>query len=236
MNSHYTYLLIDVLSVLFPFLFSFEKKIVFYKQWRFLLPAMMLTAVFFIAWDVWFTGMGVWSFNDGYIIGYKLLQLPIEEWLFFICIPYSCAFIYECVLYYFKLREKDDWGWKVLLYLGVLLLITGFLNSYKAYTFTAFAFCGIALIVLYLLRSKVPVFHAAGFVVTYFISLLPFFIVNGFLTALPVVQYNDAENLNIRLYTIPVEDSFYGMLLLLCNIAGMEWLRGKRINKALPSS
>lgn len=232
MNAHYTYLLIDVLSVIFPFAFSFEKKIAFFKQWKDMLPAMLFTATLFIVWDVWFTGMGIWSFNEKYVTGYHLINLPIEEWLFFICIPYSCVFIYECLLFYFKLREKNDWGWKLLLPLGIVLLAAGFMNSYKAYTFTAFTFCGLLLVLLYLLRNRLYHFHAAGFVYAYLISLVPFFIVNGLLTALPVVQYNDTENLGVRIYTIPVEDSFYGMLLLLCNIAGMEWLRGRRSNKA----
>ena len=59
--------------------------------------------------------------------------------------------------------------------------------------------------------------------------LLPFLIVNGFLTSIPVVQYNDAENLGIRIYTIPFEDIFYGMLLVLMIIVIYEKMPGKRI-------
>ncbi|MEZ4686865.1 MAG: lycopene cyclase domain-containing protein [Bacteroidia bacterium] len=51
-------------------------------------------------------------------------------------------------------------------------------------------------------------------------------LVNGVLTALPVVWYNDLENLNLsRLGSIPVEDPFYGMLLLLMNISLFEWFK-----------
>ena len=68
-------------------------------------------------------------------------------------------------------------------------------------------------------------FDAASFLVSYAICLIPFLIVNGFLTAIPVVQYNDAENLGIRIYTIPFEDAFYGMLLVLMNIVIYEKLK-----------
>ena len=77
---------------------------------------------------------------------------------------------------------------------------------------------------LYLFRRKNS-FRADAFLVSYLISLIPFFAVNGLLTSIPVVIYNDAENLGVRLGTIPFEDVFYGMLLMLGNIGIMEWSR-----------
>lgn len=232
MNPHYTYLLIDVLTALFPFLLSFDKKVAFYKQWKNLWVGLLLTGAVFIAWDVWFAAMGIWSFSDKYITGIMIAGLPIEEWAFFLVVPYSCVFIYECLLCYFPFRQKKDWGWNVMLWLGIITLAVGFMNSYRAYTFSAFSLCGFAMILLYVLRNRFPTFNAAAFVVCYIISLVPFLIVNGLLTSLPVVMYDDAENLSIRIYTIPFEDTVYGMLLMLGNVWGMEWMRGRRTKTA----
>jgi lycopene cyclase domain-containing protein len=58
--------------------------------------------------------------------------------------------------------------------------------------------------------------------------LIPFFIVNGVLTGSwidnQVVWYNDAENLGIRMGTIPVEDSIYAYSMILMNLYYFEYL------------
>ena len=70
-------------------------------------------------------------------------------------------------------------------------------------------------------------FNVTAFLLAYLIILIPFLLVNGLLTAIPVVLYNDSENLGIRLYTIPVEDIFYGMLLIMMNVVGYERFKAK---------
>ena len=75
---------------------------------------------------------------------------------------------------------------------------------------------------IYLFRKYFRSFDAISFLAAFLIIIVPFLLVNGFLTALPVVEYNDTEILNIRIYTIPVEDVFYGMLLSLMNISIYE--------------
>ena len=63
----------------------------------------------------------------------------------------------------------------------------------------------------------------------YLVALIPFYIVNGFLTAIPIVIYNNKENLSFRVGTIPFEDHFYLMSLLLMNIYLYEWFKSRAI-------
>jgi lycopene cyclase domain-containing protein len=69
------------------------------------------------------------------------------------------------------------------------------------------------------------------FYLAYAVILIPFFIVNGILTGSfieqEVVWYNNEENLGVRIGTVPVEDIFYGMLLILMNVVIYEWLQEK---------
>ncbi len=189
---------------------------------------MLLPAIGYIAWDIFFTSKSVWSFNNEYIIGIKLVNLPVEEVLFFFVVPYCCLFIYECIGAYFSGLKIKAFGNTVLKLLALLLFITGIIFYNRYYTAWAFIFTALFIALIYLLRNYFRSFNATVFVIAYIIILIPFLLVNGFLTALPVVLYNNAENLSIRLYTIPVEDIFYGMLLILLNVMIYEKLKERR--------
>jgi len=183
---------------------------------------MILPALFYITWDVYFTKLSVWRFNEDYITGIKLLGLPLEEILFFFIVPYCCVFIYACIRSYFPAlvnKNVADWGLKIMAF---LLLITGLFCFDKHYTSWTFVLTGACILVIYLFRKYFISFDAVSFLVSYAICLVPFLIVNGFLTAIPVVIYNDAENIGLRIYTIPFEDAFYGMLLILMNVVIYE--------------
>lgn len=227
MNPHYTYFLILAASLAGPLALSFDKKVAFYKNWKYFFPAMIIPALLYIVWDIYFTSKGVWSFNAGYITGIKLYNLPLEEVLFFFIVPYCCVFIYACIKSYFpNLVNKKSAEW-ILKGLAALLLVTGIIYCNRYYTGWTFIFTGGFIFILYLFKNFFKGFDGVSFLVSYAICLIPFLIVNGFLTAIPVVIYNDAENLGIRMYTIPFEDTFYGMLLVLMNIASYEKFKSK---------
>lgn len=227
--GHYTYFVILALSLLGPLALSFDKKVAFYKQWKYVVAAMLLPALFFIIWDIVFTRLGVWSFNAEYITGFHIAAIPLEEALFFFVVPYCCTFIYECIRVYFP-RLKNNAASRVILgTLAIGLFILAMLHRQQYYTFFTGIFTSLFITVVLMAGKRSPHFNATAFLTAYAVILLPFLAVNGVLTYLPVVLYNDAHNLSLRMVSIPVEDIFYGMLLVLMNIFIFEMLRNNRM-------
>lgn len=140
-------------------------------------------------------------------------------------------FIYECVRCYFPTIKKLQWGKYLLGIIGCLLFITGIIFHQKIYTAFTFIFCSAFIAGLFIFKTFFKAFNATLFLVAYSIILIPFLIVNGYLTAMPVLIYNNHQNLAIRLFTIPFEDVFYGMLLLLIITAFFEKFRANHSSK-----
>lgn len=224
----YTYLLINLFTILVPMARSFDSRMPFYKQWRNYFPGMIFTALFFLVWDYFKTKYGVWSFNDKYILGIRFFGLPLEEVLFFFTVPYACTFIYECVRYFQQRRVFPDNTRYVIQLLSFIMIVASFQVLHKAYTFTVLFILGLVIPVsLRVLDGR----RLDLFLQMYAISLIPMFVVNGLLTGLPVVLYNDTQNLGIRIGTIPVEDFIYSAIMLLMNVALYEWLRERNAQK-----
>ena len=224
----FTYALVDLSAIFVPFLFSFHIKIQFHKKWKAFFPALILTAAVFIIWDIIFTNTGVWEFNNRYLMGYYFFNIPVEEILFFICIPYACVFTYHC---FGTLIKPNIHGRAVFVSSTLLLFLGSFTLIYRSHLYTSVTFAGLFILILYnTFVNKADWMKL--FYISYLVLLIPFFICNGILTGTgldqPVVIYNDAENLGLRLLTIPVEDVFYGMLLILLNITIYEYL-GRRL-------
>lgn len=224
-----TYLVINLAAVIIPFIFSFHRRLNFYKSWHAFWPAALITAALFLFWDVLFTRWGVWGFTPKYLLGRSLLGLPVEEWLFFICIPYACVFTYASL----KKMDTHDFlsaqaGRITFALTGVLILVAVF-NLDKAYTSVTFLLTA-GFLLMHLIFVKPT--YLSSFYFSYVILLFPFLLINGILTGSfldgEVVWYNDSENLGIRIFTIPIEDFIYAFLLILMNVTIYEALLSKK--------
>ena len=228
--SLYAYLML--FSFVGPFLLSFDKKVAFYKLWLPLFVGIFFNAVLFILWDAWFTRQGIWSFNNDYVWSFRLYDLPIEEWSFFLVVPYASVFIYACIKTYVKVDFIKPIQKYIQNFFIALCVLAIFIYSDKTYTQVNSI---IALILLLLHTCYLKKSYMSYFWVAYFIHLIPFFIVNGILTGIatpsPVVIYNSHEIIGIRIVTIPIEDSIYALTCLLLPISIMEAIVGYKAKK-----
>lgn len=226
MNQHYLYLLIDIGCLIVPLIASFYPRHAFYKEWKYFIPANIIVAAFFLIWDHFFTKMGVWGFNPDYLTGYYISNLPIEEVLFFIAIPYASVFTYFAIRYLIRNNPLKRFQQIISIVLSIVLILIGLIHYDRWYTFANLTLSGI-IILSDLLRKRDMSYIYLGF-----IFVIPFFLIsNGILTGTflesPIVWYNNAENLGYRILTIPVEDVFYGFSLISLNIFLYEYFKVK---------
>lgn len=221
------YLAVDLGAAAVPFIFSFHPRIRFHKMFGPAFAAISIVAAVFVIWDIYFTHLGVWGFNPEYLVGVYLKNLPLEEVLFFICIPFSCLFTYYTLKNTIFRKVKIPRDRPLAILAGVAKIVFAAFHLNQLYTSSALFVCGIALLWAAERKENIGVFA-----LSYIVLLLPFFVVNGILTGTglprPVVWYNNAENLGIRALTIPIEDFFYGMAMIFLNIIVFELLSARR--------
>ena len=227
--EQYLYLGVLAFALSYPLAQSFEHRIHYAASWKYLFPALLVTAAFFIVWDVWFTQLGVWEFNSRYVLGIFFLDLPLEEWLFFFIVPFASMFIYEVLNYFFPKDYFLPFAKAFVWILAPFLLVLALLHLDKWYTSVNFLVGALTLIIHYLIfKDK----YLGRFIFAYLVHLIPLMLCNGVLTGglteEPVVIYNNAENLGIRIWTVPIEDLIYSMTLFLMNLSIFEYLRSKK--------
>lgn len=229
LETKYLYLFLMIFTVAVPLIRSFENRVAYYKSFGSLFKAIAIVGAFFVIWDDIFTRMGVWGFNTDYLTGIFISHLPLEEWMFFVAVPFSCVFIYRVLNYFIVKDLLGPYAKSIAHFLMAFSLAIAVVHFEKIYTFLTFSF--LTLFLAWMVYVHKPIWMGRAFL-AYAVAIIPFFLVNGILTGSfiknPIVWYNNAENLSIRMGTIPVEDTFYGMLLILMNITLYEYFENKK--------
>jgi lycopene cyclase domain-containing protein len=207
------YAWVIILSFAGPFALSFDKKVAFHKEWRFVFLAALIVAVPFLIWDELFTQWKVWGFNPTYLLKIYLGQLPLEEVLFFVVIPYNFIFILKVIQAYFPNRNQKRFAPLFAFAFMISAIVWMLLHSDNYYTFLATFLTAVLTIFL---RNKI---WYQDFMWAYLLCLIPFFIVNGVLTGAvtpePIVWYSEQHIIGWRMISIPFEDLYYNYALLL---------------------
>lgn len=239
------YLLVDLAAAAFPLAFCFSSRFGFGADWKKAWAAVALSAIPFLAWDMAFTRAGIWSFNPRYLLGPGFFNLPMEEALFFFCIPFSCLFIYR------RFRDRAALGAQGSARASAPgrlktapppprprdVLATGFWSALAAGLFClalaqhdrpyTLAVGAAGCLTASILAVCAP-WYGRALMAALAVQYIPFLIVNGILTALPVVVYRPDGILGLRLGSIPVEDAIYAFVLLALPVALFEILASRR--------
>ena len=179
----------------------------------------------YIIWDVLVTDSH-WWFNKAYTLDFRLLGLPVEEWLFFITVPFGCLLVWETLPdTNLSTQMKPLRHVRTSLYaalpIGIWVFSTG--RQYTGLVLCCFGIVGLTDTLLgtdLLLQPKTYIYLAivSGLILVF----------NGYLTARPVVLYGEAYQSGYRILTIPVEDFGYGFTLALFNAMLYEVLKAAR--------
>jgi len=219
--SFYAWIILG--TIIGPLILSFDQKVGFYRRLSPLLLAIILVGIPFLLWDAYFVDLKIWGFAEGNIWGIHLGNLPIEECLFFIVVPFACIFIHEVLKAYFpEIRNS-----RMAHIFAFTVTFSGFLfglsNINNAYTSTVCIGSAVLTIGFYFVNRST---WYPSFVLTFLVALIPFLVINGLLTgaftALPVVWYSEEHIMGARILTIPVEDLYYNYCLLLPVVALYE--------------
>ena len=215
----YTYLILELATLLVPLLYTYEKNLGFYKRLRPTVVSILIVASVFSIWDIVFTEKGVWGFNATYHLPFKLFGLPIEEWLFFLVIPYASIFLHETVVFLLpkvRLNSKTTTIISVLIIIAAVFILAS--NIERAYSVVNSIFIIVVVFTVLFLRKEI----LQHYYISFLVILIPFIIVNGILTGnfIPdeVVWYNSAEIIGLRVFTIPAEDFGFAFSLILINL------------------
>ncbi len=244
------YLLINLGVVSIPLAFSWHGRLRFVDRWSDFGRACLIVLSGFVIWDIIFTSLGIWGFDDRFLLGPVLAGLPIEEWMFFVCIPYACVFTYHSLTKVAVLRIPDPLSITLTAAALASCIALTVLFSERLYTFTASL-----LTALYLAAALIRRPDWMGRLwVSFAVLIIPFVITNGILTGIRfwdyplvnravdaisnhVVWYENSENLSVRLLSIPFDDFIYAFLLIGLNVALFEYFgRSRERDKALMSS
>ncbi len=228
----YTYVLVLFFTVIVCFIASFDKRIRFSRHFGAFIKASVMVAIPFIAWDVWFTAHGVWWFDTKYTLGIVIAGLPLEEWLFFICIPFSCVFTYFCIDKYFKLSWLSSFNNIVVFVSVIVCTVIALLHHQKIYTLVTAVVTLSTLIYLHFIARADWIAKSS---LVFGFLMLGFFPVNGVLTGTgipsPIVNYNPDEFLGIRILTIPIEDAVYAYTQFLLVLSFFKRFKRKEQNE-----
>ncbi len=102
---HLEYLLVLLATCAFPLARIRDRNLDLLQHRRPLVSAVLIVCLVFWTWDVVATWRGHWSFNPEFVVGLRILGLPVEEWTFFLVLGYVSIFVWESVKFFLSKKR-----------------------------------------------------------------------------------------------------------------------------------
>lgn len=198
--------------------------------WAPMVRATLWGALPFVLWDIAVVGRH-WWFEPTRVLGPQLLGLPLEELGFFLVVPLACLVTWELVTFGGRPQSVGrNFTWPIVIAAAAATVVAVACGrGYTALVALAIAAaaivdeaCGTAVA-----RSAAGRRHALAVV-----ALTTVF--NGYLTARPIVRYAEAEQLGLRIGTVPIEDYGFGLALVWVTTVIYQRARGRRPRPSWP--
>lgn len=198
-----------------PWRFRWDKQ-----DWARLFRVYAFVSIPFVLLDSISHGRGWWSYAPEHTGDIAILGLPIEECLFFFVIPFACLVLYSGLASISALKHSISLR-PIAIILGVVAVTTlGFTATQplERTIVDAVLLC-LTIVLFVLLRPRLT----GAFAVWFGAIILLFMGTNSILTGVPIVLYDHAYGSMVRVGTIPLEDFWYNLSLLLS--AWLVWTK-----------
>lgn len=206
-----TYYLFNLLVFLPVLLLSFTTDVKPHRHLKALLAGYLFVSLPFMIWDIWAASTGHWGFNAEYVTGPYLFNVPLEEYLFFLTVPFAMMYVWGVVKKY--VADKSLAGILPLLAFGfaagasVWLLVNFWGNGY-----TRSAAIATLIAVIFAAMSRIA--YTVRFWVFQVLLLGLFLVFNSILTMLPIITYGPDAIIGFRISDIPIEDFFFNFAFI----------------------
>ena len=219
----YEYLIFNIIVLSGPLLFGSLKQFYFLDKIKYALLSISISAIPFLLWDAAVTERH-WFFANEYTLGFRVLGLPFEEILFFFTVPYACLFTWQMVKKYSAgttVNNKSSYD-KIGLVISSAFLLASVIAIINGKEYTSLSALSFSLSILFDKYFGSRIFTTKRFLVYFLFVSFFTLIFNGYLTWRPIVTYDEIYQIGFRVFTIPIEDFFFGYALLILSTSLFE--------------
>lgn len=221
---NYYYLLINLALLVFSFVLALDKKSQAIRSWKLMLPAVVVSGLLFSIIAFILNQFKVSVFNDEYLFGIRILQLPIEEVLFHFLLAFAGLNVYVVLNEHFPKNNLEKFSLSTSnLLLGVLIAMLFFTHT-KVYSIVVFSVLFLTLFYIEYVNKRRFMYK---FYRAYAVMLIPFCLLYMLIGGLPILSYSVGETINLKLGAIPFEGFFYLMSILLLSVYLFELVKSK---------